>query len=98
MEQRILILVLLAIGYSLVVRVLRILGVWSNVQINRHDLVVESNRRRLEYVDSLIQRQNSASNVDIVEDEPAQAHPPMDQPDLADLDPSAEAFEPAQAA
>ena len=95
MELRILIIVLLAIGYSLVVRVLRILGVWSNVQISRHDLVVASNRRRLEYVDSLIQRQNSTSNVDIVEDEPEQADPPME---LADLAPSAEAFEPAQAA
>ena len=42
--------------------VLRVLGAWSNYHIRRHDLIVESKRRRLEYFRAVAERQGLSND------------------------------------
>ena len=53
---KLLIFALLAIGYTLVTAIFRILGSWSDHAISRHDLIVESRKLRSEYFDAVADR------------------------------------------
>ncbi|XAL99340.1 hypothetical protein OT109_17390 [Phycisphaeraceae bacterium D3-23] len=53
---QLLLLALLVIGYTLVTAVFRVLGSWSASAIGRHDLIVESRRKRAEYFDAIADR------------------------------------------
>ncbi|MFI4859426.1 MAG: hypothetical protein ACIAXF_01965 [Phycisphaerales bacterium JB063] len=53
---QLLLLALLVIAYLLVTAVFRVLGSWSEQAISRHDLIVESRRRRAEYYDAIADR------------------------------------------
>ncbi|MFN3168981.1 MAG: hypothetical protein ACE37H_18185 [Phycisphaeraceae bacterium] len=58
-ETKLLIAFFVAVGAGLVIAVMRVLGAWADHHISRHDLVVESKRRRLEYFSAVAERQNA---------------------------------------
>ncbi|MEM9415682.1 MAG: hypothetical protein AAGA29_09430 [Planctomycetota bacterium] len=56
LATKILLVALLVILYALVTAVFRVLGNWSQSAISRHDLIVESRRKRAEYYDAVNDR------------------------------------------
>ncbi|MBX2851161.1 MAG: hypothetical protein KTR15_05390 [Phycisphaeraceae bacterium] len=75
-ETKLMMICLLALAAALVYGVLKVLGAWYEQSLARHDLVVESKRRRYAYFKALadrereIQGEEAESSVIIEEDEP----------------------------
>lgn len=67
-ETKLLLLAVAAIGYCLVLGVMRVLGAWCDHHLSRHDLIVESKRRRLEYRIALAERDRAHAGGDVIVD------------------------------
>ena len=67
-ETKLLIISFIAGASTLVYVVTRVLGTWFDHHLERHNLIVASKLRRLEYYQALAARDNPEENV-IVEDE-----------------------------
>jgi hypothetical protein len=66
-ETKLLLALSVAAAAGLVIAVMRVLGAWADHHISRHDLIVESKRRRLEYYQAVAERQNAMNQA--IEDE-----------------------------
>lgn len=53
LETKLLIGCFVVLAYGMVLAISRVLGAWVDHHVTRHDLVVESKRRRLEYLRQL---------------------------------------------
>lgn len=59
---KLLLVVLALLVYALVTAVYRVLGNWSQQAIGKHDLILESQRRRTAYYDALAERQGLSND------------------------------------
>lgn len=59
LQTKLLIVFFVVLIAGLVTAVMRVLGAWADHHISRHDLIVESKRRRLEYFSAVAQRQDA---------------------------------------
>lgn len=59
LETKVLLACFVVIAAGLVLAVTRVLGAWADHHISRHDLIVESKRRRLEYFNAVAERENA---------------------------------------
>ncbi len=76
LETRLMIGCFVALAAALVLAVTKVLGAWADHHISRHDLIVESRRRRLAYFNAVAERMSDITDEEaadndsvIIEDE-----------------------------
>ena len=57
LETKLMLFCLIALAMGLVFGVLKVAGAWYEHHVSRHDLVVESKRRRIAYLKALAERE-----------------------------------------
>lgn len=63
LETKLLVVICVALATCLILAVTRVLGTWANHHISRHDLIVQSTRRRVAYYQAMAQRMNDVGGV-----------------------------------
>lgn len=82
-DTKLMLLCALVMGGGMALCILRVLGAWVDHHVKRHDLIVESKRRRAAYLQALADRdkaemqeleaEDPATQADVAEPEPALA-------------------------
>ncbi len=78
LETKLLIGCFVMLAAGLVFAVTKVLGAWAEHHITRHDLVVESRRRRLEYFKAVAERESADEDGQDVEFVDAQSSSDQD--------------------
>ena len=74
-DTKLMLLCALILGGGMTLCILRVLGAWVDHHLQRHNLIVESKRRRAAYLMALAEREQAEMEELEIEDEPAEAAP-----------------------
>jgi len=81
-ETKLVLICMAAVAGAFVLAYFRVLGTWCEHHIQRHDLIVRSKQKRLDYYKALAER-NKAAVEEAVVVEPEQAQTPEPELELA---------------
>lgn len=80
LETKLLLIVMCILAFSLVMAVGRVLAAWAEHHLARHDLIVASKQKRLDYLRSLAEREKAEQNGVLEDDETGNVIIEADEP------------------
>lgn len=81
LETKLMLFCLIALAVGLVFGVLKVASAWYEHHVSRHDLIIESKRRRIAYLKALAERDRELRELEEAENAPITIE--EDEPELA---------------